>query len=55
MQNVIRIGTRKSKLALVQTYIVKEKIEKAFPGVKAEIVEISTKGDEQLDLSLIHI
>ena len=52
MQNVIRIGTRKSKLALVQTYIVKEKIEKAFPGVKAEIVEISTKGDEQLDRSL---
>lgn len=52
MQNVIRIGTRKSKLALVQTYIVKEKIEKAFPGVQAEIVEMSTKGDELLDRSL---
>lgn len=52
MKNVIRIGTRKSKLALVQTYIVKEKIENAFPGIKVEIVEISTKGDEQLDRSL---
>lgn len=52
MQNIIRIGTRKSKLALVQTYIVKEKIEQAFPGVSAEVVEMSTKGDELLDRSL---
>lgn len=52
MQKVIRIGTRKSKLALVQTYIVKEKIEKAFPGVQVEVVEMSTKGDELLDRSL---
>lgn len=52
MQNVIRIGTRKSKLALVQTYIVKEKIEKAFPGVRVELAEMSTKGDELLDRSL---
>lgn len=52
MQNVIRIGTRKSRLALVQTYIVKEKIEAAFPGVQIEVVEMSTKGDELLDRSL---
>lgn len=52
MQNVIRIGTRKSKLALVQTYIVKEKIEKAFPNVRVELAEMSTKGDELLDRSL---
>lgn len=52
MQKVIRIGTRKSKLALVQTYIVKEKIEKAFPDVQVEVVEMSTKGDELLDRSL---
>lgn len=52
MQKVIRIGTRKSKLALVQTYIVKEKIEKAFPEVRVEVAEMSTKGDELLDRSL---
>lgn len=52
MQEVIRIGTRKSRLALVQTDIVREKIEKAFPGVRVEVVEMSTKGDELLDRSL---
>ncbi len=52
MQKVIRIGTRKSRLALVQTHIVKEKIEQAFPGVQVETVELSTKGDELLDRSL---
>lgn len=52
MQEVIRIGTRKSRLALVQTEIVRKKIEEAFPGVRTEVVEMSTKGDELLDRSL---
>lgn len=52
MQNVIRIGSRKSRLALVQTDIVKRKIEEAFPEIQVEIVEMSTKGDELLDRSL---
>ncbi len=52
MQDVIRIGTRKSRLALVQTDMVREKIEQAFPGVRVEIVEMSTRGDELLDRSL---
>lgn len=52
MQDLIRIGSRKSRLALVQTEIVKRKIEEAFPEVRAEIVEMSTKGDELLDRSL---
>ena len=33
MQDLIRIGTRKSRLALVQTNIVRQKIEEAFPGI----------------------
>ena len=45
MQELIRIGSRKSKLALVQTEIVKKKIEASFPGIRVEIVEMSTKGD----------
>ena len=31
MKNIIKIGTRKSKLALIQTDIVKDKIKKVFP------------------------
>lgn len=34
MQDLIRIGTRKSRLALVQTNIVRQKIEEAFPGIQ---------------------
>lgn len=52
MQDKIRIGSRKSKLALIQTEIVKTQIEKAFPKIVVEIVEMSTKGDELLDRSL---
>ncbi len=48
----IRIGTRKSKLALVQTDLVRQRIEEAFPEAEIEIVEMSTKGDEILDKSL---
>ena len=35
MKNIIKIGTRKSKLALIQTDIVKDKIKKAFPEIEA--------------------
>ena len=48
----IRIGTRKSRLALIQTELVKEKIEQAFPEAEVEVFKLSTKGDEQLDRSL---
>ncbi len=48
----IRIGTRKSHLALIQTELVKEKIEQAFPEAEIELVKLSTKGDELLDRSL---
>ena len=52
MKKTIRVGTRKSLLALAQTGIVKEKIEKAFPDVEVEIVKIDTDGDPILDRSL---
>jgi uroporphyrinogen III methyltransferase/synthase len=48
----IKIGTRKSLLALVQTDIVKNKIKEAFPDINVEIVKIDTKGDQLLDRSL---
>lgn len=41
----IKIGTRGSKLALVQTEYVKKRLETAFPQHEYEIVVIKTKGD----------
>ena len=52
MNKTIRIGTRKSILALVQTDIVKKKLLEAFPDCRVEIVKIDTKGDQILDRSL---
>ena len=54
MKNIIKIGTRKSKLALIQTDIVKDKIKKVFPEIEVEIVKIDTKGDQILD-KLLHL
>ena len=36
MKNNIKIGTRKSKLALIQTDIVKDKIKQVFPDIVAK-------------------
>jgi hydroxymethylbilane synthase len=42
---MIRIGTRKSKLALIQTNLVIQKIKEALPDLECEIVPIVTSGD----------
>lgn len=52
-ERIIKIGTRKSKLALWQAYHVKELLEKK--NHKAELVLIETKGDKILDRSLAKI
>lgn len=52
MKKRIKIGTRKSLLALVQTEIVKEALLRAFPETEISIVKIDTKGDQMLDRSL---
>lgn len=49
----IRIGTRKSQLALVQTHIIIKEIQKQNPSIQCEIVEISTQGDKILDKPLL--
>lgn len=48
----IRIGTRKSKLALAQTEMVKAQLLKAFPELEIELVHVSTKGDRITDKPL---
>ncbi|HEY9621721.1 MAG TPA: hydroxymethylbilane synthase [Crinalium sp.] len=51
----IRIGSRKSQLALVQTYWVQEQLQKAFPDRTFEVHTMSTHGDKILDVALAKI
>ncbi|NJL38382.1 MAG: hydroxymethylbilane synthase [Leptolyngbyaceae cyanobacterium SM1_4_3] len=51
----IRIGSRKSQLALVQTHWVQEHLQKAFPDRAFEVHTMSTHGDKILDVALAKI
>ncbi len=50
---MIRIGTRKSKLAMWQAYYVEDRLLKA--GLQTEIVPIETRGDKILSVSIAGI
>ncbi len=52
---IIKIGTRGSKLALYQANKVKDLLSKEFPDNNFEIVVIKTKGDKILDVALSKI
>ncbi len=51
----IRIGTRKSKLALWQANFVANKLKEHFPDLEIELVKITTKGDKILDVPLAKV
>ncbi|PSB15435.1 hydroxymethylbilane synthase [Phormidesmis priestleyi ULC007] len=51
----IRIGSRKSQLALVQTHWVQAELQKAFPDHTFEVHTMSTQGDKILDVALAKI
>lgn len=51
----VRIGSRKSQLALVQTYWVQEELQKHFPDITFEVHTMSTQGDKILDVALAKI
>jgi hydroxymethylbilane synthase len=55
MQKQIKIGTRKSLLALTQSTWIKEQIEKRNPGVGVELVKIVTTGDKITDVPLAKV
>ncbi|MEQ8237669.1 MAG: hydroxymethylbilane synthase [Cyclobacteriaceae bacterium] len=52
-KEIIKIGTRKSKLALWQAYYVQQKLEEA--GWPTALVTMETKGDKVLDVSIAKI
>jgi len=55
MQKLIKIGTRKSLLALAQSNYIKDQIEAQYPDTRVELVKIMTKGDKILDVPLAKV
>jgi len=51
----VRIGSRKSQLALVQTHWVQAELSKAFPDITFEVSTMETQGDKILDVALSKI
>ncbi|MFK7968465.1 MAG: hydroxymethylbilane synthase [Rickettsiaceae bacterium] len=52
---VIRIATRKSRLALIQTDLFVSKLKECFPDITYEIVPVITTGDKITDKNLYDI
>jgi hydroxymethylbilane synthase len=50
--DLVRIGTRGSRLALIQSELVRDELQRLHPGLEVEIVVIQTKGDKLLDAPL---
>jgi hydroxymethylbilane synthase len=52
---ILKIGTRKSKLAIIQTELVIKQINKYYPEVECKIIPIITTGDKIKDKNLYEI
>ncbi|MEH6606632.1 MAG: hydroxymethylbilane synthase [Pseudomonadales bacterium] len=55
MLSTLRIATRKSPLAMWQAETVRDALEAAHPGLKVELLAMSTRGDKILDTPLAKI
>lgn len=53
--NVLRIATRKSPLAIWQAEYVKSRLEHVHPGLSVELIGMKTKGDVILDTPLAKV
>jgi hydroxymethylbilane synthase len=51
----LRIGTRRSQLALWQTHHVRDRLQTAHPGLHIELVHMTTTGDRVIDKPLPEI
>jgi len=52
---ILRIATRKSPLALWQAEFVKSELLRHHPGLKVELVPMTTRGDKLLDMPLAKV
>ena len=51
----LRIASRRSQLAMVQTHWVRDELTKAHPGLEISIEAMATQGDKILDVALAKI
>ena len=49
MRDHIRIGTRKSALALWQAEHISAELQRLYPNITVELVHFNTKGDRILE------
>ena len=54
-RRTIRIVSRRSQLALIQTHWVRDELQRHFPDLGFEVVTMETHGDKVLDVSLSKI
>ena len=52
MSRKIRIGSRKSRLAVIQTELVMDTIRETHPEIELELITMETTGDRRLDVTL---
>ena len=52
VEQVLKLGTRASALALTQSRGIAKLLEKTHPGLRVELVEISTTGDQVRNVAL---
>lgn len=55
MRDHIKIGTRKSALALWQAEYIKDELQRLYPGLTVELVHFNTKGDRILEKPLAEV
>jgi hydroxymethylbilane synthase len=55
MAPTLRIASRRSQLAMVQTHWVRDALAKAHPGLEITIEAMATRGDKILDVALAKI
>lgn len=52
MSRIIRVGSRESKLAVIQSELVIEAMRACDPSIQIELVTMKTTGDKILDRTL---
>lgn len=55
MKSALTIATRKSPLALWQAHHVRDRLLAAHPGLEVSLLEMTTEGDQRLDVALTKI